>query len=194
MTRKNSSAPPSPAPRGTPPLLGSRLRQLRRARGLTAIELADAAGIDKAHLSRIENNLKSPSIAALSQLAGALGVSMGHLLGETLDKSEVTVTRGAGPAAAEPGPHRVMPLRHGGAVGAFESFIVHLGPEAGEDEARHAGQEMIFVLSGKVEVLFGAHAVTLARNDCIQFPGYLSHRLRRVGRGRATALIVVSNA
>lgn len=186
MTQKNSS--PSTQ------MLGSRLRQLRRTRGLTAMELALSAGIDKAHLSRIENNLKAPSIAVLSQLAGALGVSMGHLLGETLDKSEITVTRAGDAPPAQTGAHSVMALRHGNAVGAFESFIVHLGPHAGEDEARHAGQEMIFVLAGQVEVLFHEHAVTLAKDDCIQFPGHLSHRLRRLGRGRATALIVVSNS
>ncbi len=168
---------------------------MRRAQGVSAVDLAQAAGIDKAHLSRIENDLKAPSIAVLSRLAGALGVPMGHLLGESLDPSQITVTRAVGPAAAVPaGPHRVVPLRHGRTVAAFESFVVELGPAAGDDEARHAGQEMIFVLSGRVEVLFGEHTVRLGPHDCVQFHGYLSHRLRRLGRARATVLVVVSNA
>jgi hypothetical protein len=36
--------------------------------------------------------------------------------------------------------------------------------------------------------------VTLKQGDCIHFPGYLQHRLRRLGRAKAAALLVLSNA
>lgn len=178
-------------------LLGPRLRQLRRAKGMTVEELARAVEVDKAHLSRIENNLKTPSIAMLAQMAQALGVSMSHLLGETLDRTEIKVTRAADAAAAldtqDAAQHRLLPLLHGEAVGSFEAFLVYPGPDAGEAEARHAGQEMLFVISGTVEVMFHSHSVKVGRGDCVQFPGYLQHRLRRVGRAKAVALLVVSN-
>jgi transcriptional regulator with XRE-family HTH domain len=180
-----------------PLLLGPRLRQLRRLKGLTVEELAGAVDVDKAHISRIENNLKTPSIAMLAQLAKALSVSIGHLLGETLDKAEIKVTRadqlGPPPEAPEPGGHQFLPLLHGETVGSFEAFLVYPGPEAGATEARHAGQEMLYVLAGELEVMFHSHSVRVARGDCIHFPGYLQHRLRRVGRAKAMALLVLSN-
>ena len=192
--RRNSQAPASPAPSL---LLGARLRQLRRARGMTVEELARAVDVDKAHVSRIENNRKTPSIATLAQLARALDVSIGHLLGETLDEAEIKVTRaaqlGAPATAEEPAQHQFVPLLHGGAVGSFEAFLVHPGRDPGVTEARHAGQEMIYVLSGTVEVVFHTHAVQVGKGDCIHFPGYLQHRLRRVGRTKAVALLVLSN-
>ena len=192
-----ATRPPKRAAPGPGLLLGARLRQLRRARGMTVEELARAVEVDKAHLSRIENNLKTPSIATLAQMAQALGVSMGHLLGETLDRSEIKVTRAADAAAAldsqESANHRFLPLLHGEAVGSFEAFLVYPGPDAGEAEARHAGQEMLYVLSGAVEILFHTHSVKVARGDCIHFPGYLQHRLRRIGRARAMAPGVLSN-
>ena len=186
------------ATKAVPPLLlGARLRQLRRLKGLTVDELARAVDVDKAHVSRIENNLKTPSIATLAQLAKALGVSIGHLLGETLDKSEIKVTRAAQlaePMRAQEGTqHRFMPLLHSDAVGSFEAFLVVPGPDPGATEARHAGQEMLYILSGQVEVVFHTHAVQVGAGDCIHFPGYLQHRLRRVGRARAVALLVLSN-
>jgi transcriptional regulator with XRE-family HTH domain len=180
-----------------PLLLGARLRQLRKLKGLTVDELARAVDVDKAHISRIENNLKTPSIATLAQLAKALSVSIGHLLGETLDKSEIKVTRAAQLAQAarppESAQHHFVPLLHSEAVGSFEAFLVYPGPDAGVTEARHAGQEMLYILSGKVEVVFHTHTVEVGAGDCIHFPGYLQHRLRRVGRAKAMALLVLSN-
>ncbi len=175
--------------------LGARLRQLRRAREMTVDSLARAVGIDKAHLSRVENNVKTPSIAMLSQLAQALGTTMGHLLGETLDESEIRITRAAELEAGgdESGAHRFFPLRHGAKVGSFEAFLLYPGPDADEVEGRHAGQEMIFVTAGVIALIFRTHAYTLRRGDCIHFPGYLEHRMRRVGRTRAAALLVLSN-
>ncbi|MEJ7931425.1 XRE family transcriptional regulator [Ramlibacter sp. AN1015] len=180
-----------------PLMLGGRLRRLRRLKGMTLEELARAVDVDKAHLSRIENNLKSPSIATLAQLARALGVSIGHLLGETVDKAEIKVTRAAQRevASAFPdGQHGIVPLLHGDSVASFEAFLVYPGSDPGATEARHAGQEMLFILSGSVEVVFQRHSVTVGQGDCIHFPGYLEHRLRRVGRARAVALLVLSNS
>jgi transcriptional regulator with XRE-family HTH domain len=185
-------------PSEAPLLLGARLRRLRRVKGMTVDELARAVDVDKAHISRIENNLKTPSIATLAQLAKALGVSIGHLLGETLDKSEIKVTRAAQlarPAAQPDGAqHHFVPLLHSEAVGSFEAFLVHPGPDPGATEARHAGQEMLYILAGTVEVMFHTHAVQVGAGDCVHFPGYLQHRLRRVGRAKAVALLVLSNA
>ena len=181
-------------------LVGARVRQLRRRRGLTVEELARAVEVDKAHISRIENSRKSPSVAMLSQLARTLGTSIGHLLGETLDKAEIKVTRATELDAArfqetaDGGGHRFMPLLHGKSVGSFEAFLLHPGADAGTTEARHGGQEMLYIVAGTVEVMFHDHAVTLGQGDCIHFPGHLHHRLRRVGRGKATALLVLSNS
>ncbi|QJW85581.1 cupin domain-containing protein [Ramlibacter terrae] len=53
---------------------------------------------------------------------------------------------------------------------------------------------MLYILSGTVEVVFHDHSVQVGKGDCIHFPGYLQHRLRRVGRAKAVALLVLSNA
>jgi transcriptional regulator with XRE-family HTH domain len=189
-----AAAPDAPA---DPLLVGARLRRLRRARGMTLDELARGVGVDKAHVSRLENNRKVPSVAMLAGLARTLGVSIGHLLGETLDKEEIKVTRAAqleSATAGADGAHAFVPLLHGDAVGSFEAFLVRPGADPGATEAQHAGQEMLYILAGTVEVIFHSHTVQVSRGDCIHFPGYLQHRLRRVGRAQAMALLVLSNA
>ena len=176
--------------------IGPRLRALRRRQGMTVEEFGLAIEVDKAHVSRIERGLKTPSIGTIALMAKALGVTIGHLVGETLDKSDIKVTRGKDlgePLVAdEPARHGFIPLLHGSSVRDFEAFMIYPKQEGGLVEAHHDGQEMIYVLTGTIDVIFSDHAERLTAGDCIHFPGYLSHRVARVGRANAKALLVLS--
>lgn len=56
--------------------LGDRIKLLRKQRGLSQEEVAEAAGIDSKSLSRIESNRFNPALDTLQSLAVALGVEM----------------------------------------------------------------------------------------------------------------------
>ncbi len=61
--------------------LGTRLRELRVAKGLTQEELADRAGLHRVHVTQLEGGrYQSPRLDTLGRLAKALGVSLGRLL------------------------------------------------------------------------------------------------------------------
>lgn len=60
--------------------LGARVRELRRERGWTLEQLADAAGVSKGFLSGIENNRAQPTGPVLLKIANALGASVDYLL------------------------------------------------------------------------------------------------------------------
>ena len=61
--------------------IGVRIRQFREAAKLTQVALAQAAGIGRVTLVRIENGEQSPRYETLVALAQALGRPMGELLG-----------------------------------------------------------------------------------------------------------------
>jgi len=63
-------------------LIGSVIRELRIARGLTQAQLADAADIAQSSLYQMEHGLVVPSITRLIQIANALQVSASSLLTE----------------------------------------------------------------------------------------------------------------
>lgn len=54
---------------------GTRIRELRRAAGLTQRQLAERAGVDFTYLSKIENGRleHTPSVKTIQSLASALG-------------------------------------------------------------------------------------------------------------------------
>lgn len=54
--------------------IGALVRRLRARRGITQAELTSLTGINRTYLSRAERGQVMPSVIALMQIAGALGV------------------------------------------------------------------------------------------------------------------------
>jgi transcriptional regulator with XRE-family HTH domain len=174
---------------------GPHIRAIRREKGLTLDALAAAAGLDKGHLSRVERGQKGASIATLVQIAAALKVKVAHLLGETTSDSAVSVVRagarkrlhdpkkgGTGYESLLSGTHR-----------SLESFIVYPA-EKHQDPSlvQHHGEELVFVLSGEIDLQLVDRVVSLKTGDCAHFRGSLQHTLRRKGRRKAAALVVIA--
>lgn len=57
----------------------------------------------------------------------------------------------------------------------------------------HAGEELFFVLKGKVELAFDDQMLTLGPGDSAYFDGSVRHRSRSLGRSLAEVLIVISH-
>ena len=55
---------------------GAKLKEIRKAKGLTQFELAEKAGIDEKHLSRIENGKNFPFYPTLLKLLNALDLNI----------------------------------------------------------------------------------------------------------------------
>jgi len=55
-------------------LLGERIRELRKAKGLTQEQLAELVGVEPRHISRVEGGYSSPSIERLARIAEILEV------------------------------------------------------------------------------------------------------------------------
>jgi len=171
------------------------LRALRRRQNLTVEQLAAAVGVNKAHISRLERGLKTPSISAIARLGAALSTSLGTLMGETLDNAEIRITRKADIAPRlhdGSGSYGFTPLLHGGSVDSFEAFMIYPTPQGGAAHVEHKGHEMLYVVSGRIEVTVAGRTERLAAGDCIHFPGYLPHNVARVGQAQACALLVLS--
>jgi transcriptional regulator with XRE-family HTH domain len=59
---------------------GQRLRRLRVKKGLSQVEMAHRFGIDRGHISEIENGKKNVCLPLLEVLAEGLGVSLSELM------------------------------------------------------------------------------------------------------------------
>lgn len=76
-------------------ILATRLKSARKAKGYTQRELADRAGMDQGHISRLENGGKGVSTDHLQALAKELDVTVSHLIGdETRDNARANKASG----------------------------------------------------------------------------------------------------
>lgn len=70
-------------------MLGPRLRQLRREKGLSQGELADRAGINRSYLSMIENARSSPTMDVVQRLSKGLEVNIWRLITDVNEQQYV---------------------------------------------------------------------------------------------------------
>lgn len=67
-------------------LLGERVRELRKKRGLTQVEFAALCGVPQSRISTIENGSRVPNVETVIRLARALGCKVTALM-SVFDKS-----------------------------------------------------------------------------------------------------------
>ncbi|MCD0502686.1 helix-turn-helix domain-containing protein [Bordetella petrii] len=188
--------PPAAAPDAQQ--VGLRMRATRRRRKLTLAQLSAQTGLDKGFLSRLERGEKFASVGSLHTVAVALGTSLSALLGEADPQDEIHIVRAGerhrmATPDSNPGEHAYEAITMGGANGGLSVMVVQVGTHGERTVAHHGGDELIFVLEGKVRVHFGEHTVLLERDDSVRFPGYLPHSLRAEGRKTARALIIIAS-
>src|SRR5688572_14590497 len=70
--------------------LGERIKNLRKERNITLVEVASRTGIDQATLSRIENGKMTGTLDSHMKIADVLGIRLPELYDDVLSKiSEV---------------------------------------------------------------------------------------------------------
>lgn len=180
------------------PQPGLLVRVLRKRKGLTLEQLAAEVGLSKGHLSRYERGEKSLSVSSLMRLAKVLGSSVSALLGEVPQADLVHLVRATDRPAAKTAPtaeghYSFIPLSRPGNVHNSTVLITQLpSTSVASSDAYHGGEEMLFILSGCVELELVSRSILLRQGDFIQFPGTEKHRLTSMEEG-TEVLIVVTN-
>lgn len=63
-------------------ILGSNVRRLRKAAGLSQAELANRMGVDRAYVSGLELGQRNPTIVTLWHLGQALEIDLGEFFAQ----------------------------------------------------------------------------------------------------------------
>ena len=176
-----------------------RVKRLRELKGVTLEQLAERTGLTKSYLSKVERGVSVPSVATALKLADAFEVGIGDLFGMSApDKDFVVVRKDQRKPFTRKGQgarSRLEAITPGLAHGLFEAFITHPPRKRRPDEKRvqHEGQELLFVLKGRMEMSFPHSSVRLSAGDCMHFNGRLPHYTLSVGTQPAEALIIVTS-
>ncbi len=177
--------------------LAKRIRGLRLHRKFTLEKVAEGTGFTKSYLSLIESGKKSPPIATLSKIAQALGVDIAAFFEERSIKDRITLVRKE---------EREVLARDGTSFGyQYESIastrrqkrmdpfvVTHplVIKEMGWFD--HEGEELLYVLEGKLKFFYGEEEILLNTGDAVYFDSSVPHRGETVGKKQAKTLVVIS--
>lgn len=177
-----------PAPEAGPFLIGPKLRATRIAQGLTIGQLAEATGLSKGFLSRLERDETSPSVATLRAVCQVLSLPIGSLF-ETPDHQVVHLVDAprinfGGSLVVE----RLLTPRSEAGVQLLRS-VLESGASGGDDFYTIACEvEALHVLSGAVTMRFPDREVELGEGDTLTFAGRHPHTW--VNRSGATSEVL----
>lgn len=173
------------------PAVGQRLRHLRRRRGLTQRELAQACDLSANAIGLIERGESSPSVSTLHRLALALEVPITELFTET-EEQRVVLTKKSQRSRAQRDQIQMENLAEGLSQQCMEPFLVTLQPGVGTgaDPVVHLGEEFVFCLEGEIEYRVADQAYQLEVGDSLVFHANQPHCWCNVSQEPARLLLV----
>jgi transcriptional regulator with XRE-family HTH domain len=165
-------------------------------------EMARRIGISASALSQIETGKAQPSVSKLFDIVNLLGVSVDGLLAGHDGGPQVVAGRGQEGffSLQRADDHETLELESGvlwrrltaGSYPGVEFLHVEYRPGACSSAdgtfMRHAGQELGYLLSGRLRVDVGFDSHELGPGDSISFPATTPHRLRNDGPEPARAV------
>lgn len=171
-------------------LLGARIRDLRKARGMTIVQLATAADLSHPFISQIERGLARPSMSSLFRIARTLGTDQQSLLADSMPPGPAgAVLRRSDDAAAAAAGGSVHALVHG----ADRPFIPmeYLGDSTELlDYWVHDEDEFLYVVSGTLRIDLDGVLDVLETADSVYVRGGVSHRWASADGGEFRLLVV----
>ncbi|HWK91951.1 MAG TPA: XRE family transcriptional regulator [Luteimicrobium sp.] len=164
--------------------VGPRLRDLRRRRGMTLAQVADATGVSVSTLSRLESGGRRPTLELLVPLARTYRVALDDLVGAPP----------TGDPRVRPRPERrhgkiYLPLTpHATGVQAYKAILPGRDPEAPVTLGRHEGYEWCYVLSGRIRLDLEDRTTILEPGEAAEFDTRTPHAIVNAGREVAEVL------
>lgn len=175
--------------------LGERLRAIRTLRRATLRTIAERAGLSESFLSQVERGRANASVASLTRIAAALGVSVADLFEPNGSQGRPRVLR-----------RETRPTLAFGTLGRkfmltprplqnLQVIVGELGAggSTGDEPYTHGdSEELLVVLAGVVSLQLGTEVFELATGDSIDYRSSTPHRLTNAGVGSAEVMWIIS--
>ncbi|MEW8996199.1 helix-turn-helix domain-containing protein [Clostridium sp.] len=159
--------------------IGAKIRQYRLANKMSMKELAESANITQSMLSQIERNLANPSINTLRLIADTLKVPIFQFFVDNKDVNKFVVTPDTRKQLAFNDDNGLIyelltPDLRGDIQ--FCRMVLPAGMSSVSNSMHHEGEEVAFVISGKVDIFIDKSKIALEEKHSIRIPAGIDHR------------------
>lgn len=180
--------------------IGTQIRELRRARGLTLTDLKSLTGRSLGNLSEMERGVSPINLDALDAIARALDVSINWFFSGAnngpADERDYVVRRNARREInlSQAGTREELLSPH--LTGALELVMTTFAPGmgTGENGRERRGEEGGYVLSGTLDLTVDGKRFHLEAGDSFQLPKAGKHWCHNPGATDAVVLWAISPA
>lgn len=169
--------------------VGKRIKKVRLEKKFSLDQVANETGRSIDYLKNVESGKVIPPVGTLLQISRALEIDSGFLLREqestqkTRIKAYTKRTDSYAYTTLTPGAEN----KH---LKAFRVTVDAMQEHRGVGY-QHEGEEFVYVLAGKIEVMVGEHVNTLAEGESLHFNSGIRHQLKNVGPIEAELLVVL---
>lgn len=169
--------------------IGSKIKRLRQANGLTLEELANRSELTKGFLSQLERDLTSPSVATLEDILEALGTNLQEFFSEK--PAEQIVFKKDDFFINEQDDYIISYIIPNAQKNEMEPIIIDLQPGGmSYDDEPHHGEEFGYVLEGEVELVLGTERYKVRRGESFYYKADVDHKLKNSSDKCASVLWV----
>lgn len=167
--------------------IGSKLRHARLTKRLRLVDIAEQVGCSESMLSKIECGKAIPSLGMLHRVVAALETSIAELF-NSADASDFVIHRPGDRPSVTIDPkqsgsgirlERLVPFSAGRALEG-NIHVVMPGAIFG-GSIKHAGEEVGYVVSGRLELTVGDRVALLEDGYSFFFKSDLPHSYRNAG-------------
>ncbi|MFT4262442.1 MAG: XRE family transcriptional regulator [Nocardioides sp.] len=151
--------------------LAAAIQGARAGRGLTVASLAEASGVSRAMISKVERGEAQPTAALLAKLSSALGLTLSELIARAEGGTARLARRRDQPLWTDPETSYARRAVSPPASTGVELVEVELPPGAEVSypaESFRFVDQQIWVLAGRLRFREGAETHELNAGDCLQ--------------------------
>ena len=177
--------------------IGPKIRVLRTAKSMGLTQLGNHTGLSAGMLSKIERGQVFPTLPTLMRIALVFGVGLEHFFEEG-DAPILEVIR-AQKRIKLPNTTETMPRFFFESLDfpvndrPTEAYLAEFVPRTPHtDPHEHDGIELIYVISGKIEIRIHDQSHILCTKDSMYFDAQHPHTYTCIGDDRATAIVVTA--
>jgi len=178
-------------------IIGKKLKTIRLAKKLTIQELARDSAVSSNMISRIERGLTTPSVEILMKLAGVFEKSIDYFVEEIKTTNEVVFTsQGHRKTTVYENNDNMLTESFTGGLRdpQFTSFFCTIPPggKSGVESMYHPGDELIYLLKGRLQVEIANSTYTLNSGDSLTFKSHLPHKWQNLSEAEAKVIWTLS--
>lgn len=178
-------------------IVGKKLKAIRLKNDLTIQDLATRSKVSSNMISRVERGLTIPSVEILMKLAMVFDKSINYFVEEVSTTHEVVFSR---PGDRDKTVYDDESNMHTESFTSglrdpqFMSFncTVPVGGTSGRKHMYHPGDELIYLLEGRLQVVIAGEVYRLTPGDSLSFKSHLPHRWENVGDSEARVIWTLS--